>query len=797
MFKKLGDMKPIHQVFGGILLLLFISLPSHLSAQVIIKEKMELSNKAITPVATASAPTDQYYCCYLHIGGSYNLEIRYVWNRDFYKDYELWEEGLGKIGSVSNLSEGQIINLGQFYQWEHFYFYLYNPKEDKSKDASGIVGFDYYPTEKDSSLAVIPPSIALDHFGNPFTPRAEVKVMEDGYMRLEVRDGSIGSKDLYMDMPEERLLQENIKKVDRGYYIDVGTVRKGETYRFYIKSDFPIVAGDKLYPKYTYWNNYDRIAELRFEDWTDLHHNDLRIYVQVTEHPKAPRSISIKPSPRKVLPDYDKKVHFNLKRVNKDYSSQDFLEGQTFDVQMDEAKSQYATLHNPKTGQKGTRLQGVTEGFHMDIESYEVIGEFNGSVKLNVSTKVLHPITEEKVEISGTKWLNIVNKKMFLSFSPNPVSKGDTAKVKPYLIYANGIKKHLPSNYPLVYASISDATESLGTLGDIASGKTGDFLCCMSSGVEFIARSDIPQDTAVARITVSAYVDKGMPSQEITVAATEVNTSEYNKTITQLDPGNNKKLKKQFMKVSSNPISSASETMQEGGLGAVDILGHNSDQDYLNGSGSLLITNTKLEPCKEITPNINIEGKPQPDNFFGCKKETRIGLTNVISKEVMKTIKACFYLPDNKWGTRLSSVYLPIGYGVCPQNADYMGLFEIRNVQQGNITEDNYCEIKEKIKKLVIYKSRGMESAERVDEIMLWSYDAAIHHEKTHVKQLKNFLTIKMYEFANQLKQLSLPQDGASSSKEARRKLLPKALKLWKTTKIAINKEYEKTQRKI
>lgn len=320
----------------------------------------------------------------------------------------------------------------------------------------------------------------------------------------------------------------------------------------------------------------------------------------------------------------------------------------------------------------------------------------------------------------------------------------------------------------------------MGTLAGIASGKTGDFLCCMSSGVEFIARSDISQDTAVARITVSAYVDKGMPSQEISFAATEVNTSEYNKTITQLDPGNNKKLKKQFMKVSSTPISSASETMQEGGSGAVDIQGHNSDQDYLNGSGSLLITNTKLEPCKGGFGEINVFGKHKQDNWSEvCNDEDNpLGSTDLSTRHYIADIQACFTSDISRWKGEINEINAPVKFALCPANAREGGLLVLDSVSDPDITEQSYCSVITKIQSNIDKNARKQ----------VFYPKATLTHEKKHVEQIRDEVDAAiltkggLYEKLNS-EQYTLAKPEASNATEAQKKLKPYFDYLWNNTK--------------
>ena len=495
----------------------------------------------------------------------------------------------------------------------------------------------------------MPPPVALDFFGDPFTPSGEVTIREDGFMRLDMRGGSIGSKDLYIDMPRDSLIKAEIKEIDIIEHVDVGVVRAGEVYRFYITSEFPMVSGQKLYPKYKYWNNYDRIAELRFDDWTDLRFDDLTVFIEVVEHPKTPRYIRLRSSPSEVLPDYDKQVSFSLERINKDYTAEDFPKDQKFDVQMDESKEQFATLHDPETGQRGTSLKEVSGNFHMDIHTYEEIEGFTGNINVEASTKVLGPVVKEKVEISGDWDVEIVNKKMFLDFSPNPVGKGDTALARPYLIYANGIQQYLPANYPLAYASVANASKPLGTLRNVATGETSDRLYNMPQGVQFVTRSDIPQDTAAARMVVSAYVDKEIPSEINGMSLSSQSISESRAILNNIEPAEKELMEQQFLeRIESESVSNSINQGQNLEANSIGIMSHNSDQDYLYGYGNLLITDKTCD--EEISPCTTEDQNPQElnmDVFETYSEEDVFTGKSVKSEEQFTTeVKGCSYRLD-------------------------------------------------------------------------------------------------------------------------------------------------------
>ncbi|HET6528827.1 MAG TPA: hypothetical protein VFG39_08775, partial [Balneolaceae bacterium] len=485
--------------------LLVAGLAAQSKAQIIIKGKLELadttniSKSQLRQAKVQSQELEYRDAWYNQFGGSYSLSI----DEWAYEEYQLWEEGLGLLEAEPY--EGQTIQLGEFDQWTRFKFYRYHPESGYKKFLYPF-NKDYYmlinlwPAEKDSALAQIPPAEALEYHGNPFIPSGEVTIREDGFMRLDIRGGSIGQKDLYIDMPKDSLIKENITEVYIEH-IDIGIVRAGEIYRFYIKSENPIVADWKLYPEK---QNGSRIgiAELRFEDWTDLRFDDLTVFVEVVEHPRKPIGVSVREDPYKAMPDT--KVFFDLKRINKNYSVEDFPEDQRYDIQMDSSKAKYAILHDPATGQSGISLNNVSENFYMYIKPYKEIEGFTGEIEIEVITKAMEPISEKFIEIDGTGRVEVIDKKLVLEFDPNPVAKGDTTTIQPVVIYANGIRKQLPTNYPLYVAAISGG-EKFGTLLNTATGEKDDVLFDLSKGAQFIARSNISQDSAVVRIGAGTY----------------------------------------------------------------------------------------------------------------------------------------------------------------------------------------------------------------------------------------------------------------------------------------------------
>jgi hypothetical protein len=770
-----GKLNP--RVFCVLLAVFFLSLPFQSTAQVIIKERMELSTEKTSPITTASAPADEYYCCYLHIGGTYELEISYV--SEWIEEFELWEEGIGKIADVSALSDGQIINLGQFNQWDHFYFYLYDPDNDNKKKTGGRVGYNFYASEKDSSLAEMPPSVALDFFGNPFIPSGEVTIQEDGYMRLDMRGGSKGEKDLYIDMPKDSLIKENIK--DEVGHIGVRTVRKGEVYRFYIKSELPMVSDRKLYPKFGYLNS------LVFEDWTDLRYDDLQFYVQIVEHPKTPKSIRLRSNPSDVLPNYDEKTFFSLERINKDYSAVNFPDDQTFNIKMDESKAQYATLHDPATNQEGTSLENVTANFHMDIKSYEKIGNFTGGIEVEAMTKVKDPVSDELVEISGDWDIEVVNKKMFLEFNPNPVAKGDTALVQRRLLYANGIEKQLPIDKRIPYASVHPNSRSFGTLRDIATGETGIYLYGVTGGLQFVTNSDIAQDKVEAKMVASSYVDKKMPTSELSTLSNQ-SLSDRQSNFDNLSTEEKRIMDQRYWESveTGNVDITGSDTPKLMESSDIGIMSHNSDQDYIYGSGSLIIGN-ELEPCRSnpYPQNYDLKGVRQPDGWK-CDGD-ELGNTSTVTKHYIADIQACFSKQIMRWKGELTNVEAEINYSLCSETARNDNLEIVNGASDSDITEENYCSITKKI-------NRTIESLQEGGEIEVYYPKATIAHEEVHVEQIKELIDTYILGKKGMITDLeseeyTLAKNKASNANEAQKTLDPYFEYLWNATKDDIHDE--------
>ncbi len=62
-------------LFCGVLIAFLISFPIQSTAQVIIKEKLELTDSNKSILGKASVQNEEYSCCYLHVGGQYSLRI--------------------------------------------------------------------------------------------------------------------------------------------------------------------------------------------------------------------------------------------------------------------------------------------------------------------------------------------------------------------------------------------------------------------------------------------------------------------------------------------------------------------------------------------------------------------------------------------------------------------------------------------------------------------------------------------------------------------------------------------------
>lgn len=400
----------------------------------------------------------------------------------------------------------------------------------------------------------------------------------------------------------------------------------------------------------------------------------------------------------------------------------------------------------------------------------------------------------EFIEISDDWDIEVVNKKMFLEFSPNPVAKGDTALIHRNLLYANGVEKQLPIDKRIPYASVHPDSRSYGTLRDIAAGETGNYLYGVTGGFQFVTRDDIAQDKVEAQMVASSYVDKEMPTSELSTLSNQ-SLSDSQSNFDDLSAEEKRIMDQRYWESleAGNVDTSGSDTPKLMESSDIGIMTHNSDQDYIYGSGSLII-GKELEPCEPYYPENQIFER-RVDNNDGCDSDD-LGSTRVVAKSIETDFRYCFSTDRDKWEGQLESLKQKINYGICFKSAEDLNLIEINSAQDPDITEKSYCDIKKRM--LQLHDSLEENRMQYTGEsITVWSPKAILEHEKVHVEQYKNEvfeeLVLKEGGLVNKLQttEYSLAKEQATNTNEAKQKLGGKLDEL-KEIYFAELREYKK-----
>lgn len=347
-------------------------LTSNLSAQVIIKEKVEINPNGI--ILPEDGIIDSRNPFYLRHGGNITL-----FSQRGGGGYEIWEETLGKITFGEGNNPPNTCSIGTFPQWHKFYFYakhyetgqIYYPLEWGLADEGSNPGwveihpsyvpgdpFPYPPDisfvvfiEPDYSLASMPPGEILQYFSdpingnpfsaNPFVPSKKINIPVDGDIFAVVQYANTAISDLWVEYPNKDALMLDslvfqIVGTNIGDTIYLGKKFAGDSINFYIRSSNTVVSESKLYPLQQFeedimpdgdilmWN-------LQFEDWTDLYFDNLTIGVYFRPDSSSDYSpVSITFEPNELAPGDTARII--IKRQFSDGTFEDFPEQTKFEI---------------------------------------------------------------------------------------------------------------------------------------------------------------------------------------------------------------------------------------------------------------------------------------------------------------------------------------------------------------------------------------------------------------------------------------------------------------------------------
>ncbi|MHB1686685.1 MAG: hypothetical protein ACYCVH_04835 [Ignavibacteriaceae bacterium] len=332
----------------------FIVVSVLIFPQEIIKEKVSINPGKISQQILNIDITNPIY---LRYGGKVTLSLENL----LIGGYEFWEQTLGHLAGGTLPYDS--LTLGTFPQWHKFTFYVYNPLTGQkyyneitaSEFIDDITEMCFYPShhpgdpyppkpeiswimrvDADNSLAAMPPPEVLNYFGNPFIPSSPYIAPLNGRLYAMItKVNSNPADELWMDMPQRQLLQTNLA-ANLDVPMDLGSVSKGDSIRFFIRSSNTLVSSYDLYPNYYKDEQFIPngpifIGSLEFEDWTDELFDDLEVKLYFLPDPaeySGPIAVTIQPV--EISPGDT--VELSFKRRYLDGTLEDFTPDQMFEV---------------------------------------------------------------------------------------------------------------------------------------------------------------------------------------------------------------------------------------------------------------------------------------------------------------------------------------------------------------------------------------------------------------------------------------------------------------------------------
>ncbi|WP_138431955.1 hypothetical protein [Fodinibius saliphilus] len=500
-------MKFIHQVFYGIVLSLFLSIPFNISAQVVIKDRMELQNKKTSLASTNGAYENFRF--FIGYSGDITLDIK-TSSRYYLEDWVLYEEDIGRIAAGRAIDD---YNLGHFPQWTGFTFYFKNRKTGEKRyvgssshrcnleqDYQGYSFLDVMSLswEPDSTKLSFPPQRVMNCLKKDFTDPGNVHFSFDekrwGYVKIERATKSY-NYDLYLESPEQKLLAKNVgDKIHQTFRL--GPYSLGEKMVFYIKSSHDPVKDIKMYGNKSFW-------KIRFEGGSDLLFNDLSISLGEGLMPSDPNGVEPYPLPYATIYGDTTYVYFTG-RTNIGWDKK-FPKDQKFDVWINEEGKQYGTLVSKDGKQRGDYLTNVTQPVLYLTKTVDELGFEPGfsSPDIFAKTKLKDPYPP--YEIEGYERMSLRREALKVGFEKDPISPGNKTLIKPYFEYRDGEQQYFEEGHQFYSVAIIKGKKygHLETADGKNIGNGGNYL---SPGIKFVANPDIDQESAVVWIYVGTDI---------------------------------------------------------------------------------------------------------------------------------------------------------------------------------------------------------------------------------------------------------------------------------------------------
>lgn len=524
----------------GFLIGLFLFLSAEtLNAQVLIKDKINLgeSNISILGKTTVEKEPFENYHYFIGEGGYLTLHMSLA-DRYYFRDWDLYEENLGRIANVGDINN---LALGDHRQWTGFSFYIVNKNTEEklysrdlfdsspvcnfktrfagntstadpvvsfrtaSGSASGTMSIHLEP---DSSLAAVPSERIMNclerNFNNETGSTIFFEDEEWGYAKIRTSQGT-GSYDLYLNSPEEKLLKSNAGNHTDEYF-RIGPYSTEDSLNFYITSSHDVVQGRKLFGKKRFSNKI-----IYFEDWTDLNYTDISIDIGEGLMPSDPNNIVIDALPYSTMYGDTAYVEFTGSTNIGFYKN--FPEDQRFDVWIDEEDLEYGTLESKDGSQQGHELFNVSQPVLFISNTTEELGSEPrfSSLLVNASTTLQPPYPPYKIEERpGRGRIRLRREVLEVGFDPFPVAPGQKTAVTPYFQYSDGDRQYFDEDHTFYLVYILKGRE-YGYLESRDGENLGSAENHVSPGFKFVANQNIDTDSAVVWIYVDTDITYDRP----------------------------------------------------------------------------------------------------------------------------------------------------------------------------------------------------------------------------------------------------------------------------------------------
>jgi len=423
-----------------ILIILFFStsgLFNNSSAQIIIKEKLELKNDSslLNPVKTRSYIDDRINALFPRYSGSVTLEILPYTQDKLKGEWSLYESNYGQLSGPINWEQGVTVNVSSFQQWQKLDFYLKNKEgtserhalnsyilesdetkgfvfESITRDNSVSPGI-YYPRARatlspDSLKPAIPGEEVFYLFyynsQNPYEPTQAFAVPDSGLLVAKinsVRDDANFA--LYRDLPNNKLLSDDLNAYE-GDTLWIGYMSPSEQFRLFIKSDLPGVEDTPIYPISK--NGPTDFEELIFEGWTDMQFDDIDMELYLGHHPKEPLYLDVDVDPDTLAPGDTASVE--IVGYTYDRSTIPFDKDHRFNVELD-GNEWIATLLHPNQKDTADVFENIPNGFKIIANNPSISRTLFSRIR--VSTKADGPYVKNK-KITGREYFDVKKSKL-------------------------------------------------------------------------------------------------------------------------------------------------------------------------------------------------------------------------------------------------------------------------------------------------------------------------------------------------------------------------------------------------